>query len=114
MASSQMGLTPTEAALQMSIAPESDLLGEIKVEVIAEMESVRGTIRKQRTTEAGVKERLRCMSMLGRICGIMGMKRETHSLAVHYMDQFLMHHVPPSLKLLTLGSLTLAIKMDDA
>ena len=82
--------------------------------MMTELENALGTIRKQRNTEAGLRERLRCLNLLAKICDIMNMKRETHSLAVHYFDQYLMQFCPPSYKLLALGALSLAMKMDDA
>lgn len=44
----------------------------------------------------------------------MNMKRETHSLAIHYLDQYISQFNCQSMKLVTLGALTLALKMDDA
>jgi len=61
-----------------------------------------------------MRERTRCVNLLGKICGAMNMKRETHSLAIHYLDQYISQFNCQSMKLVTLGALTLALKMDDA
>lgn len=42
------------------------------------------------------------------------MKRTTYCLAVHYMDRYCADFAYQSLKLVALGCLTLALKMDDA
>jgi hypothetical protein len=42
------------------------------------------------------------------------MKRETHALAIHYLDQFIWGFPYQAMKLVALGALTLALKMDDA
>lgn len=57
---------------------------------------------------------MKCLSMLSRICSTMNMKRETFYLSVHYLDQFISQFSYQSMKLIALGSLTLALKMDDA
>jgi hypothetical protein len=62
----------------------------------------------------GLRERLKCLQLLSRICGTLGMKRSTYSLAVHYMDRYCSDFSYQSLKLVALGCLTLALKMDDA
>lgn len=44
----------------------------------------------------------------------MNMKRQTFSLAVYYLDQYIGQFAYPCLKIVALSSLTLALKMDDA
>ena len=61
-----------------------------------------------------LKERFRCIKMLARICGIMYMKRETFSLAVYYLDQYVSIFSYPCMKIVAFGALTLALKIDDA
>lgn len=53
--------------------------------------------------------------MLSRLCGLLAMKRETFHLATHYLDHYLaLGPLTTPTKLAALGSLTLALKMDDA
>jgi hypothetical protein len=52
--------------------------------------------------------------MLSRICCVLSMKREIYFLAAHYLDQFIHQFPYQSMKLVGLGSLSLAIKMEDS
>jgi hypothetical protein len=52
--------------------------------------------------------------MLSRICSTLNIKRETYYLTIAYLDNFISQFSFQSMKLLGLGCLTLALKMDDA
>lgn len=52
--------------------------------------------------------------MLSRICGTLNIKRETYYLTINYLDSYISQFSFHSLKLIGLGCLTLALKMDDA
>jgi hypothetical protein len=78
------------------------------------LEGSRGTIRKLRISDGQLKERVRCVQMLAKTCAAVKMKRESFFLTIFYMDQYLSQFNPPSIKIVALGALTLALKMDDA
>ena len=52
--------------------------------------------------------------MLAKISNALSIKREGFFLAIYYMDQYISQYSAPSMKILALGALTLALKMDDA
>ena len=52
--------------------------------------------------------------MVSKICGVLNTKREAFFLAIHYLDHFITQFPYQSMKLICLGCLTLALKIDDA
>lgn len=53
--------------------------------------------------------------MLGKICSSMNLKRETHSLAITYVDRFLDSHLEPKVvKTVAIAALMMALKIDHA
>jgi hypothetical protein len=103
----------TELSPALNLAPTSNFIAEARLEIGREMEAGKSLVKRQRS-ETQVRERSRCLNMLGRICGAMAMKRETHALAIHYLDQYIWQFPYQAMKIVALGALTLALKMDDA
>ena len=52
--------------------------------------------------------------MISRICGALNIKREAFFLATLYLDRFITQFPYQSMKLISLGCLSLSLKMDDA
>jgi hypothetical protein len=62
-------------------------------------------------------ERIRCIAFLGKLCSNLSIRREAHSLAVVYMDKYVMilekDVTAKQLRLIAMTALLLALKMDD-
>jgi hypothetical protein len=64
-----------------------------------------------------LQERARIIDFIGKLCTSFAMRREAHSLAIYYMDRYIMiiekEVTTKQLKLIAMTSLLLALKMDD-
>ena len=62
-------------------------------------------------------ERVKCIFLIGKLCTNLSIRREAHSLAIYYMDKYIMildkDITFRQLKLIALTSLLLALKMED-
>jgi hypothetical protein len=70
----------TETELQSSVKgvnfiANDDFMLEVKAEIVKEMEASKGTIRKHRLSDTQLRERTRCVQLLGKLCGALSMKR---------------------------------------
>lgn len=61
-------------------------------------------------------ERVKCMEFLSKICMSLSIRREAHSLAVLYLDRFVLSGMgdqTKELRLVAMTALLLAVKVDD-
>jgi hypothetical protein len=107
----------TETEIQSSLGVmmnESSFVHELKEEISREWTNIPKLGKKIKGGETFFKDRARCLTMLSKVCSVLGMKRETYSLTIWYLDQFITRFYYSNIKLVSLGALTLAIKIDDA
>lgn len=61
-----------------------------------------------------VIERAKCIEFLGKLCVSLSIRREAHTLAILYLDRYVLLGEPPKeLRLTAMTALLLALKMDD-
>jgi hypothetical protein len=64
-----------------------------------------------------VQERGRCIEFIGKLCNNFSMRREAHSLAIYFMDRYMLilgkEVTGKQLKLIAMTALLLGLKIDD-
>lgn len=108
------GTDMMEVSSLLPLTQNSHFLDSVKDEIAKDIVSSKSLVSKSKLSTPAIRERSNCIHLLSRICGTMAMKRDSFSLAVCYLDLYISQFPYSNMKLVSLGALTLALKMDDA